>query len=333
MIDVSAASRNYPTVAVGRSLLVHADCFQWLADAPEDSIHAVVTDPLYGVKEYAAEQIEKRNARRGGIWRIPPAFDGHERAPLPRFTALSEMGRTDLQAFFTTWARLVMRVLRPGGHVMIASNTFLSQLTFSALAEGGLEFRGEIIRLVQTLRGGDRPKGAEKEFPGVCSMPRGGYEPWGLFRKPLPSGMRVAGCLRTFGTGALRRLPDGRPFGDVIPSERTPGRERTIAGHPSLKPQSFLRRFVHAALPLGEGVILDPFMGGGSTIAACEALGIRGIGVEQREPFLLMSAAAIGRLAALRFPSELFPGQPAFASKLEEKAGRLSLLGGSVAWL
>jgi hypothetical protein len=37
----------------------------------------------------------------------------------------------------------------------------------------------------------------------------------------------------------------------------TPQKEREIANHPSLKPQSFLRQVVYAALPLGEGVIVD----------------------------------------------------------------------------
>src|SRR5262245_47128115 len=66
---------------VGGSLLVHADCFAWMDKVPESSIHAIVTDPPYGVKEYDFDQIEKRNNGRGGIWRIPPSFDGHRRAP------------------------------------------------------------------------------------------------------------------------------------------------------------------------------------------------------------------------------------------------------------
>ena len=144
--------------------------------------------------------------------------------------------------------------------MFVASNAFISQLTFSALVESGLEFRGELIRLVRTLRGGDRPKNAEEEFPGVCSMARGCYEPWGIFRKPIPDGMTISNCLREFKTGGLRRLHNGNPFEDVIVSERTPKREREIADHPSLKPQSFLRKVVYCALPLGEGVILDPFM-------------------------------------------------------------------------
>jgi site-specific DNA-methyltransferase (adenine-specific) len=295
---------DYPSQAVGHSRIVLADCFEWLSRLPENSLHAIVTDPPYGVKEYDPDQLDKREKGQGGIWRIPPAFDGHQRAPLPRFTALNEKERDTLRRFFLDWSRLLVRALRPGGHVFIASNAYLSQLVFSALVEGGLEFRGELIRLVRTLRGGDRPKNAEEEFTTVSSLPRGCYEPWGLLRKPMQPGMRVSDCLREFQTGGLRRMADGKPLNDVIPSERTPQRERQIAGHPSLKPQSFLRQIVYAALPLGQGVIADPFMGSGSAVAAAEAVGVSCIGVERHPEYYEMSRTAIPALAAIRLSSE-----------------------------
>ncbi|MEQ8972219.1 MAG: DNA methyltransferase [Coleofasciculus sp. C1-SOL-03] len=295
---------NYNSETIGGSLILHADCFDWLAQIPKNSIHGVVTDPPYGVKEYDIEQIKKRSNGQGGIWRIPPSYDGHQRSPLPRFTALTQKERTTLKCFFVEWAKLVVRVLRPGGHVFVASNAFLSQLVFSALVEGGLEFRGELIRLVRTLRGGDRPKNAEQEFPHVSSMPRGCYEPWGILRKPIPSGMKVSDCLREFQTGGLRRTPDGNPFNDVIFSERTPRQEREIANHPSLKPQSFLRQLVHAVLPLGEGILIDPFMGSGSTVAAAEAVGVCCIGIERYAEYYQMSRTAIPQLAALKKSTE-----------------------------
>ncbi len=291
----------YPSAVIGCSRVVLADCFDWLATIPENSLHAIITDPPYGVKEYEADQMAKRAGGRGGVWRIPPAFDGHTRAPLPRFTALNEQERARLHSFFIDWARLAVRALRPGGHVFIASNAFLSQFVFSALVEGGLEFRGELIRLVRTLRGGDRPKNAEQEFADVCSLPRGCYEPWGILRKPLPAKMTVSECLRAYQTGGLRRRADGKPFADVILSERTPRRERAIAAHPSLKPQSFMRQIVYASLPLGEGVIADPFMGSGATVAAAEALGAQCVGVERVAEYYTMSQHAIPELAALSF--------------------------------
>lgn len=291
---------DYNTAPVGKSLLVHADCFEWLKRLPRDSIDAVVTDPPYGVKEYEVEEIERMQLGGTGIWRIPPSFDGNERAPLPRFTALNEDERQTLRRYFRDFGEFVMPVLKPGAHVFIACNSFMSQLVFHSLIEAGLEFRTQIIRLVQTLRGGDRPKLGEEEFPDVCSLPRGGYEPWGLFRKPLPKGMTVRECLRNFGTGGLRRRPDGNPFSDVIPSERTPRRERSIAEHPSLKPQSLMRQLVHASLPLGKGVVVDPFMGAGTTVAAAEAIGYQCVGVERYESYFKVAQAAIPELIALK---------------------------------
>jgi site-specific DNA-methyltransferase (adenine-specific) len=300
--NISNLACGLPATTIGTALALHGDCFEWLRHIPTDSLHAIVTDPPYGVKEYEAEQIEKRQNGQGGIWRIPPAFDGHARAPLPRFTALTPRERDNLTRFFVEWSELVVRALRPGGHVFIASNTFLSQLVFAALVQGGLEFRGQLIRLVQTLRGGDRPKNAETEFPDVSSMPRGGYEPWGLFRKPLPARMTVGDCLRTYQTGGIRRLPNGNPLSDVIPSERTPKREREIAPHPSLKPQAFLRQLVYVALPLGEGIIADPFMGSGSTLAAANAVGVACVGVERSAEYYALSLQAIPQLADIGVP-------------------------------
>ena len=82
----------------------------------------------------------KRANGNGGIWRIPPSFDGHQRAPLPRFTALSTKERLVLKNFFVEWAKLVVRVLRLGGHVFIASNAFLSQQELSQDVRYDIDF-------------------------------------------------------------------------------------------------------------------------------------------------------------------------------------------------
>jgi len=74
---------DYQSVRFGSSQLILADCFAWLSRIPENTLHAIVTDPPYGVKEYDHDQIEKRSNGIGGIWRIPPSFDGHTRSPLP----------------------------------------------------------------------------------------------------------------------------------------------------------------------------------------------------------------------------------------------------------
>jgi site-specific DNA-methyltransferase (adenine-specific) len=287
-----------PVVTVGKATLYEADCFEWLASEPASSVHACVTDPPYGLLEYSEEEQEKLRRGKGGVWRIPPSFDGAKRAPLPRFTVLDDQDRLKLHVFFKKLGILLNRVLVPGGNVVVASNPLLSHIVASAMLEGGLEVRGQIVRLVMTMRGGDRPKNAHLEFPDVSVMPRSMFEPWVVLRRPLEG--RVQDSLRRHKTGGFRRISGERPFGDVIPSQKTPKRERELAPHPSIKPQSFLRQVVRAALPMGQGIVLDPFAGSGSTLAAANAVGYASVGIESDPKYVKIAKRAIEKLGSLR---------------------------------
>ena len=278
--------------------LIHADCMDWLAGQPPESIHAVVTDPPYGLIEYSDSEQAKLRSGRGGVWRIPPSFDGAQRAPLPRFTVLTATDLAALDRFFLAWGRSLLRLLVPGANVVVASNPLLSHIVSGALSRAGLERRGELVRLTMTMRGGDRPKAAHVEFSDVSVMPRSMWEPWLLFRKPIEG--RVQDNLRKWGTGGFRRVSNDKPFGDVIESIPTKASERKLANHPSLKPQAFLRKVVRGVLPLGRGIVLDPFAGSASTLAAAEAVGYRSIGVERDAGYFDLATTALPRLAALR---------------------------------
>lgn len=294
-----------PPITTGQATLYTADCLAWLASRAEHSVHAVVTDPPYGLHEYTPKEQTKLRQGKGGLWRIPPSFDGHKRSPLPRFTVLTDDDRATLAVFFKTFARLLHRVLVPGGNIAIASNPLLAHLVSSAFAAAGFEVRGSIVRLTMTMRGGDRPKNAHEEFSGVSVMPRSMWEPWVIARKPLEG--RVQDNLRLWKTGGWRRISADRPFGDVIRSSPTTQRERRIANHPSLKPQSFLRQLVYAALPLGEGIVLDPFAGSGSTLAAANAVGYASIGIEKDPLYAEMAAKAIDPLSRITLVDPVSP--------------------------
>jgi DNA modification methylase len=136
-------------------------------------------------------------------------------------------------------------------------------------------------------------------------MPRSMWEPWVVLRRPIEG--RVQDNLRKWKAGGFRRPSVDRPFGDVIRSNPTPKLERMIAPHPSLKPQEFLRRIVKASLPLGEGTVLDPFAGSGSTLAAANAEGYTSIGVECDPDFIQIATTAIAKLGALTLAEAAVP--------------------------
>ena len=279
--------------------IFHTDCFDWLRDQPRNSIHGVLTDPPYGLIEFSRKELDKlRNRRGGGVWRIPPTIGGCRRDPLPRFTVLSEREKSNLREVIRDWGQALMPALTPGAQVCVAGHPMLQYLVQSGMAEAGFEVRGAIMRLYTSFRGGDRPKGAEQEFAEVSVTPRSACEPWMLFRKPL-SERTVAENLRRWGTGGLRRLAVDKPLPEAIASGRTPESEAAISDHPCLKPQHLLRILVRALLPLGHGVILDPFLGSGSTVAAAQAVGYDAMGVEIDEDYFVQAKESIPHLAAL----------------------------------
>lgn len=308
------------------SLSLHnANSFEWLIDQPANSFHGVCTDPPFGIVEFTPKEVGKLRAGKGGIWRIPPKIGGHERAPLPRFTVLTDKEREHVRTFFNEFAQVLMPTLVPGAHVILAGTPMLQFLVQDAFHLAGYEVRGCVMRAYAGFRGGDRPKLAEEEFSETCVTPRGCYEPWMLFRKPI-SEKTVAQNLRKWGTGALRRVNKDQPLPDIIQSGKTPAVEAAISKHPTLKPQHILRILARSVLPLGEGLVLEPFAGSGSTLGACQAIGYDAVGVELDSEYYAALETNIPAFAAL-YPSFIgdsllppsasgkstFPSEPLFA--------------------
>ena len=110
---------------------------EWLKQQERNSIHAVVTDPPYGLVEYSSREQEKLRNGTGGVWRLPPSFDGASRSPLPRFTVLSPDDLRALGEFFSRWARLLTPVLVPGANVVVAAIPLLSTCSQSRYVAAG----------------------------------------------------------------------------------------------------------------------------------------------------------------------------------------------------
>lgn len=64
-------------------------------------------------------------------------------------------------------------------------------------------------------------------------------------------------------------------------------------GHPAEKPPGLVRRLLEvAAVPRGE-LVLDPFLGSGTTAVAARALGLRCIGIEAEEKWCELAASRL----------------------------------------
>src|SRR5437870_12093270 len=107
-----------------------------------NSIQAVVTDPPYGLVEYSDKELTKLKNGKGGVWSLPPSFDGSKRMPLPRFTVLTETAQKSLRDFFLRLASLLKCTLVSGGYVFIAMNPIISHLVSVSFMKRCFETRG-----------------------------------------------------------------------------------------------------------------------------------------------------------------------------------------------
>ena len=73
---------EYERVKIGKSTIVHTDCFEWLSSLSENTFHAIVTDPPYGVKEVRRGPVEK--AQRQG-WHLAHSPRGSTGTLVPLF--------------------------------------------------------------------------------------------------------------------------------------------------------------------------------------------------------------------------------------------------------
>lgn len=74
------------------------------------------------------------------------------------------------------------------------------------------------------------------------------------------------------------------------------------AGHPTEKPVALMEEYVRNSSTPGD-VVLDPFMGSGTTGVACMRLGRKFVGIEIHEPFFDM---AVARLRAAYVGPDMF---------------------------
>lgn len=144
-------------------MLLHGNCLNRLKELPDNSIDSVVTDPPYGL------------SFMGKKWDYDvPSVD--------------------------IW-REVLRVLKPGGHLLSFGGTRTYHRLVVNIEDAGFEIRDQI----QWLYGSGFPKShnLKGEHIGWGTALKPANEPICVARKPLERGLTVAENVLKYGTGAI----------------------------------------------------------------------------------------------------------------------------------
>lgn len=162
-------------------------------------------------------------------------------------------------AWFTMWYREVSRLLHSSG----AFWTFLNWRTLPVVMRAAVDAQLPITSMMVW----------DKEWigPGGVQGLRPSYEMVALMAQP-----RFA-------------VPD-RSTNDVW---RHQVGSYKASGHPAEKPEKLVRRIITTSAT--EGMILDPFLGSGTTAVAAKNAGLRCVGVEAEERYCEIAARRCGQ--------------------------------------
>lgn len=194
----------------GRVRLIAGDCRDAIRLLADNSIDSVVTDP-----PYALVSIQKRFGKDGAA----PAKHGTD--GLYARASAGFMGKqwdTGEVAFATEFWSEVMRVLKPGGHVLAFGGTRTYHRLACAIEDAGFEIRDQI----GWLYGSGFPKSHNQhgDWDGWGTALKPAWEPIVLARKPLVG--TVATNLAAHGVGAIN-IDDCRVPGEPWTAHRATG--------------------------------------------------------------------------------------------------------------
>ena len=176
-------------------------------------------------------------------------------------------GADDNHAFNLDWLRRCQRVLKPNGTIWVTGTHHVIFSVGFAMQQLGFK----ILNVITWEKPNPPPNLSCRYFTHSTEQVI-----WAA--KSIKS-------RHTFHYPLMKELNGGRQMKAVWPI-LAPGREEKQHGkHPTQKPLALIERCLSASTNAGD-LVLDPFLGSGTTAAACAKLGRRCIGIESERAHL-----------------------------------------------
>jgi modification methylase len=241
------------------------DCIEVLRTLPPASVHAIFADPPYNLQ------------LKGDLRRPDHSLVDAVDAEWDRFADFAAY-----DAFTRDWLAECRRVLRKDGTIWVIGAYHNVFRLGAALQDLGFWILNDVI----WRKANPMPNFRGRRFTNA--------------HETLIWAARGQDSRHRFNYAAMKSLNDEVQMRSdwFIPLCTGAERLRDAAGrkvHPTQKPEALLHRVVLACTAPGE-VVLDPFLGSGTTAAVAKRLGRRFLGIERDSDY---AAAALARLAAV----------------------------------
>ena len=128
--------------------LYHGDCVEVLRGLPDNSVHAIVTDPPYGLEFMGKEWDSFKQTPQAWATRNKSEdLTGKTSSPFLAAQVNSYGAGLPFQQWCTEWATECLRVLKPGGHMLAFGGSRTWHRLAVAVEDAGFEIRDSIAWL------------------------------------------------------------------------------------------------------------------------------------------------------------------------------------------
>lgn len=270
------------------------DCRNYLVDLPEESVHLFLSDIPYGIGVDEWDVLHD-NTNSAYLGQSPaqqgkPAFKRRGK-PINGWSEADRNILREYEEWCSDWARLVFPVLKKGASLFIFGARRTLHRAIVALEDAGFLLRDILIwkksaahHRSQSLAKVLRRRGEEMLAKRWSGWRLGNlapiYEPVAWLFKPYDR--TITDNVLEHGVGAMNInacLIDGKSPTNIIEASFAPGEARL---HVAQKPLQLLSYLIQLTTLEGQ-IVLDPFIGSGSTAVACQKLKRRFIGFEKNE--------------------------------------------------
>lgn len=279
--------------------VINGDSIEVLKQIPDNSIAGCITDPPYNYefigRDWNQNEIERRLERSKSqnsstlVKNIPYGSGLAGGVRNERWYKKNRENILEYRSWVSEWGKELFRVLKPGAYVMVFNSTRTSAHIQVALEDQGFYARDTIVWRRQS----GIPKGlnAEKKLEkmgtknpeiwnGWHSALRNEWEAITVVQKPLIN--NYLNTLQLYNVGLLKTKEAGVDgFQSNIFENINRAPKNSINTHITVKPLELIEKLVNMTIPKIEGnIVIDPFLGSGTTAVAAEKLGIDWIGIE-----------------------------------------------------
>lgn len=276
--------------------IICGDCIEGLKTVPTDTIDGCITDPPYNYEfighKWNADEIKRRTSRIQNsstlVKHIPYGSGLAGGVRNRRWYQRNAENIKEYREWTTKWGKEVYRVLKPGGYIAVFNSTRTIAQVQVALEDVGFYARDIIVwrknsgipkglNFAKKLKK-EGIKGAEK-WAGWHSCLRNEWEAIALLQKPLTD--NYLKTVKKYGVGLLHTtIPNGGFQPNIIDGIKN-GKKENFNVHCTVKPVQLILKLISLTIPPDHNnIVLDPFMGSGTTAIAALEKGIKYLGFE-----------------------------------------------------